>query len=153
MKKIITLLLVFILTLGLFACTNKDDPTSQYPSMSKLNIYSQYRPENGNNFFSFNFKWEIEGDYKATFTDEYDLYYSMDEKGPYELCEPKSDFNQTPIEYTLSPTTRHDLLINVTDKYNNLPAGYYRFVFKFNVSKDGDNPEIYQASVDFDLNE
>lgn len=151
MKKIIVLLLSLLMFFSLISCTVAKDPTSEYPSMKKFSIESRYSGDNNSNFFHFIFDWKIDGNFEATYTDEYDLYYSMDEVGPYELCEPMSDFNQVPTEFTLTPGGFAELVINVDDKYEGLPAGYYRFVFKFNVSKDGGEPEIYQASVDFDM--
>lgn len=151
MKKLIVLLLSLLMIFSIVSCTEAPEPGSEYPSMEKLNISTQYKGNNNSNFFSFSFKWKIEGNYEATFTDEYDLYYSMDEFGPYELCEPKEGFDQTPKEFTLIPNEPTELIFNIDDKYEGLPMGYYKFVFKFNVSEDGNTPEIYQATVDYDM--
>ena len=75
----------------------------------------------------------------------------MDEMGPFELCEPIDGYTESTELYTLVPGEKQEFSVNIDDKYDGLPAGYYRFVFKFNVSIDGGAEEVYSASVDFDM--
>lgn len=151
MKKILILLLSFILIFGLVSCTEAPDPGSEYPSMNKLSISSSYKGNKDGNFFTFTFNWKEAETFTAKFSHDYDLYWAMDDMGLYEYCEPIEGYTKTAELYTLVPGEKHEFTINVDDKYDGLPSGHYKFVFTFNVSDNGGEPEIHTASVEFDL--
>ena len=151
MKKILVLLLSFIFIFGLVACTEAVDPTTEYPAMNKLSISSSYKGNREGNFFTFKFNWKEEDSFRAKYSHDYDLYWSMDEMGPYELCEPKEGYTTTCELYTLVPGETSEFTINVDDKYENLPQGFYKFVFKFYVSENDSEPILHEAYIDFNI--
>lgn len=150
MKKIFVLLLSFVIIFSLVACTEASDPTSEFPSMNKFSVSYSYSGNKDGDFFTFKFNWKEAETFSALYSHEYDLYWAMDSAGPFELCEPIEGYTHTCELYTLIPGEKAEFTINIGDKYENLPRGYYRFVFTFDVSENGGPVEKRIASIDFD---
>lgn len=165
MKKLLTVLLVIVMTLSFAACGSSEPIAYDAPSgapyeglniIDKMNSSNSYEHKKGVDYFSTTMKWKTENENieSAQYTDEFFLEWALEESFPYELCESVNDMSALKNNvHTIKPGEENTIEYDVDAYFDGLPKGYYRFVKVFDVKYKDGTTEKMVASFTFDLHE